>query len=97
MALFGGSSDSRSLKTLVEYATVTDLRLVVLFYKGEWQVKYDKAGVKTGQPERPLDGSAGTGPDIERACQAYIRRIRGRELQVGAPPTVTTISVPGTL
>ena len=89
------SDVATALGKLTSYASVMDLRIIIVIYNNECQVLFDKALLK--RPDGTLQTVRGTGRTIEAASQSFIGFIRGKELQVGSPPGVTTISVPTTL
>jgi hypothetical protein len=102
MGLFGSGNDGEGkyFKVLQDFADVQKLRLVVLYYNGGWQVVFDhvavrvdfKKGVSGDWVHRPFSGKK-----LEDACKDYCNAIRGKDLQVGVPPTVRIIAVPPTL
>lgn len=102
MGFFGSGNDGegRYFKALQDLADVQRLRLVVLYYQGAWQVVFDHAAVRVGTKKgvtgewlhRPYSGKK-----LEDACKEYCNAIRGKDLQVGVPPSVQIIAVPPTL
>jgi len=102
MGLFGSGNDGEGkyFKALQDLADVQKLRLVVLYYNGQWQVVFDHAAVRVG-PKKGISGEwvhrPFSGKRLEDACKDYCTAIRGKDLQVGVPPTVQIIAVPPTL
>jgi hypothetical protein len=102
MGLFGSGNDGEGkyFKALQDLADVQNLRLVVLYHGGAWQVVFDHAAVRVGSKKgvsgewmhRPFSGKR-----LEDACKEYCNAIRGKDLQVGVPPSVKVIVVPSTL
>lgn len=96
----GNDGEGKHFKVLQELADVLRLRLVVLYYNGAWQVVFDHVAVRIASKkgasgewvQRPFSGKR-----LEDACKDYCNAIRGKDLQVGVPPTVQIISVPPTL
>jgi hypothetical protein len=102
MGIFGSGNDGEGkyFRALQDLADVQKLRLVVLYYNAGWQVVFDHAAVRASNTK----GVSGewvhktySGKTLELACKDYCNAIRGKDLQVGVPPTFQIIAIPRTL